>query len=362
MNDGSNTTDNNEETNPYLALRQSKIARNQARLKELGLVANNVAPSKKPKPAPRPPPPTTTSETQDKDSFSPPPPVVARRSRRLSRQQTKTADGEITTAKEDNKKEQENFHQYDDDAILRRPKRPRPSSSGAKKGTPAPPAPNSVRSITLDPERLVLGDDNDDNDDDSSSSIKSSILGVSIEKTGKEFVIYKSFERAAHSEDRARLESLSSSRLSFNKYSGVQEWKNVVFLWVNLGAPNGTTVVNDFLEDGRQITWFGGSRMREETPVVQKLLTLGKSGAADDSSTSMSSSTSSSMLILWCRRYNRTTKSFLPYICLGRLSYHSHVPDSYPVSFVWNLLDYDKLVNSTKASVREQFQQCLQIS
>lgn len=63
-----------------------------------------------------------------------------------------------------------------------------------------------------------------------------------MEQTGKAFVM----------EDAAQRSGIDVGNISFNKYSGVQEWKNdALFLWVNLG--NGGDVVNDFLNDGRQV-------------------------------------------------------------------------------------------------------------
>ena len=69
----------------------------------------------------------------------------------------------------------------------------------------------------------------------------------------------------------------------FSKYSGVLEWKNCVFLWVNLGpglaSSNGSgmddeigsvggrkgsvelTYDNTFLNEGRSFVWFGGNKM-----------------------------------------------------------------------------------------------------
>jgi hypothetical protein len=100
-------------------------------------------------------------------------------------------------------------------------------------------------------------------------------------RTGKEFVSYEPFDRAAWAADRERLEG---ARLSFNKYSGVQEWKNANFLSVNLGGTHGT-VFNNFLDCGRQITWFvRGSRMRDGSPVVQRLLKLRQEEATVESS------------------------------------------------------------------------------
>lgn len=53
----------------------------------------------------------------------------------------------------------------------------------------------------------------------------------------------------------------------FSKYSGVVQWANGFFLWVNLSPPSdhkgvGGYYPNMFLEEGRFLTWFGGSMMR----------------------------------------------------------------------------------------------------
>jgi hypothetical protein len=314
-----NNDDSKEEettTNPYLALREAKIARNQARLRELGLESS----SKKKEQIPNPKKPAKTASTPYNKVEEEP--TVLRRSRRLSQEPETSKLEEETNV---------------DTFIERRPKRPRPSkkSDNAGKKTQSssrpPPAANSVRAISIDPENLVLGKER-----------VGGVLGIPMEETGKEFVIYESFERVASEPDRQRLEG---SRLSFNKYCGVQEWNNAIFLWVNLGGKDGT-VVNEFLDGGSQITWFGGSRMQDDTPVVQRLLTLGRQA-----------SSSSSGIILWCRRYEKEKKTFSPYVCLGRLAYHSHVPGSYPLSFVWTLLDHSALQNHSDEAVRQGFQQ-----
>lgn len=290
--------------NPYLALRAAKIARNQARLKELGLwtPTTPVSPS---------PPPTRFKGHDKRPSTTKPSnqaPAVLRRSRRLSDQPEQPEYKEA----EDSKPNVKNPR-----------KRSRPPASS----TPPPPPPaNSVRSIDIDTEMLVLGE--------------KGVLGRSMERTGKEFVIYESFRLAAKDQER-----LQGSRLSFNKYCGVQEWKNAIFLWVNLGNKD-NPVVNDFLEDGKQITWFGGSRMFDDSPVIHKLIQLGKKAAA-----------SSGRIVLWCRKYQRDTKQFTPYVCFGRLAYHSHEPESHPLAFVWDLLDYNSFKNQSDSLVRARFQE-----
>jgi hypothetical protein len=215
--------------------------------------------------------------------------------------------------------------------------------------------PNSARLISLDHGKLVQ-----------------SLLGKNLEVTGKDHVVHESFRIAASVEDRNRLgydnrQPLEDDdvgdvpRVSFNKYSGVQEWQNnVIFLWVNLNNPMNGSVENDFLDDGRQITWFGGSRMDDNSPIIQSLIRIGKRSTSSSSSSSSSSSLSAvdednavdGAIVLWCRKYDSDEKKFGPYYCFGRMGYHSHVVGSYPVKFVWNLLDFDALVERGGQDVR----------
>jgi hypothetical protein len=175
---------------------------------------------------------------------------------------------------------------------------------------------NSVRRIFIDVQGVV-----------------DKFLGKSMLKTGKAAVIES---------------MIGAAGASFNKYSGVQEWgSDAIFLWVNVGKKD-DDIVNDFLNDGRQITWFGGSRMHEETPAILKLLRIGQRtdrAPAQDG------------IVLWCRHWNSDAKAYHPYTCLGRLSYQSHVQNSRPLQFVWNLLDYDRLVKQDNTRVRGCFQE-----
>ena len=225
--------------------------------------------------------------------------------------------------------------------------------------SPAParsiPKANSVRSISLDVRQLVHG-----------NADTAGFLGIPVAHTGKEHVIEESFKLASCEEDRQRL---SGQRLSFNKYSGVQEWGNdVFFLWVNLGMKNDNVVINDFPEGGKYVTWFGGSRMHDESPVIKDLIRVGyeqrkqqqrvpPATSVGESSSALPSSAGG--IVLWCRLYNDGTKKFCPYICLGRLSYESHVPGSSPLSFVWKLMDFDALQNHDDQLVRRQFEQVI---
>ena len=319
------TTDNeDEDSNPYLAMRKAKIARNQRRLKELGLAL--------PVPqviTPNPPRSTNKRNSQQRKVYTGP----VRRSGRLS-SQAKPDYKDVTLLNEKQISGRKRSHDdvacndldvHDnstDISTIAKPKRV-PTYTKSKPGVPAP---NSVRSINLNVNKLVLG--------------TTGLLGEMVENTGKEHVINQSFSLSATPYDQERL---ANTKLSFNKYCGVQEWSNCVFLWVNLATADSP---NDFLLDGRQITWFGGSRMHDESPVIHKLIQYGKDAMIkkDDSK-----------IILWCRRYQTENKKFTPYVCLGRLGYESHIPGSSPLSFVWNLLDYGGLKHHEDSAVRDRF-------
>mmetsp|Transcript_68243 Transcript_68243/g.138770 ORF Transcript_68243/g.138770 Transcript_68243/m.138770 type:complete len:190 (+) Transcript_68243:288-857(+) len=163
-------------------------------------------------------------------------------------------------------------------------------------------------------------------------------LAKPMDTFGKYFVIETSFQEAAFPEDLERLNGVS--RLSFNKFSGVQPWKNVIFLWINIGGPtDANSLINDFSDNGSRVAWFGGSRMTEDSSVIQDLIRMGKEALSTALEPSLSSG-----IILWCRQYNWKTNKFLPYTCLGRLAYESHVLGSYPVSFTWRLIDHEVML------------------
>ena len=309
--------------NPYLAMREAKIARNQKRLKELGLLTppqQAIAITQ-----------TTarTNKQRQKHVYNHGP---VRRSSRISTQ-TKPdyKDVSLLSSEKDYKqnatirKRPHSAVTVDDDAAPAS-KRVLPS-----KATPVvQPAANSVRSIDLDVHKLVIG-----------NGKNGGTLGYLGEHFGKEFVINQSFSLAASVEDQQRL---YNTKLSFNKYCGVQEWKNCIFLWINLGT---TDSPNDFLDNNTKITWFGGSKMHDNSPVIHKLLKYGRDAATTKED---------SKIILWCRRYQVDVKRFTPYMCCGRLGYHSHMPGSHPLSFVWNLLDCEGLKHHDDLAVRERFE------
>jgi len=189
-----------EETNPYMALRAQKIARNEARLKELGLL-RRTAQVQAPRPKKVPPPVKRTS-------------APLRRSSRHS--------GRPETYLELPDPKRRKLAEYDEQGQNRATEVTPEQTEKVVQTFPA----HSSRAMDIDVENLVLG----------------GLLGNMMERTGKAFVM----------EEAARRCGMDVNNISFNKYSGVQEWKNdALFLWVNLG--NGGEVVNDFLDSGRQV-------------------------------------------------------------------------------------------------------------
>lgn len=329
--------------NPYLALRAAKIARNQARLKELGLYkpapasssssARSARTSKKAGASTRR---KKTPESTEASSTT----VPRRRSLRIS---GLSSNPDYVESKDFGERgmlslpagtrQRGGKRSLDTDpgepTHDRTPPNTavastKPAASSRKQAhahAAAPAAANSVRTVSLDISTLVR-----------------TFLAKPMETFGKYFVIESSFHAAAYPEDQERLEGVS--RLSFNKFSGVQPWKNAIFLWINVGGPtDANSLVNDFTDNGSRVTWFGGSKMTEDSPVIQTLIRMGKEAASNPEDLS-------SGIVLWCRQYNWETKKLLPYTCFGRLAYESHIPGSYPVAFTWILMDHKSMIGN----------------
>lgn len=142
-------------------------------------------------------------------------------------------------------------------------------------------------------------------------------------------------------------------RLFFSLLATSLRRQNSVFLWVNLGAPDSP---NEFLDDARMVTWFGGSRTHDGSPAIRELLRRGRrregrpgGGGGGGEGGGISD------VVLWCRRYRPEARAFTPYVCFGRMGYRSHKPGSRPLAFVWDLLDYDGLRFHPDPVVREMF-------
>ena len=109
----------------------------------------------------------------------------------------------------------------------------------------------------------------------------------------------------------------------FSKYSGVQEWKNCIVLFVNVG--NGNNYENVFYgKRAENMAWFAQQSHSEETPVVKRLL-------RDDED-----------IMLFLRRGAGEA-----YVCCGRLRMSEVDIDVRPLRIVWSLRDHDTLITST---------------
>lgn len=103
----------------------------------------------------------------------------------------------------------------------------------------------------------------------------------------------------------------------FNKYSGVTEWNNCIFLWVNHSN-------NEFYENGKHIQWYGGSKMDQDSPIIQKIIN------------------NSLKILLFLRKENEN------YVCLGDLKWVRYDTYKYPVEFIFELLQFELLIKYSK--------------
>jgi len=137
-----------------------------------------------------------------------------------------------------------------------------------------------------------------------------------------------------------------SMHVRFSKYSGILEWKNAIVLWVNI---YGDSYKNLFLENGRQLTWFGQSRQTEETPVIRKMIpstppSLDEGSCRTKVAKEEGKQEGGKMLpvLLLCRLEGGD------YIYCGRLKYLAHDPTKLPLRFVWELASHQQLTKKNK--------------
>lgn len=120
----------------------------------------------------------------------------------------------------------------------------------------------------------------------------------------------------------------------FSKYAGGLEWENAVSLFINIG---GSDYNNTFSHGGQRVSWFGGSKMHLDTPLVQRLLT-----GAEAEEEGGEGGEGAATVLLFCREVGRETGA---YVCCGRLRYVQHW-QVHPLKFEWDLLDFDELAAS----------------
>ncbi len=333
------------EGNEYLALRDAKIKRNNEKLQKLGLATNRMKSSKKSggglmKNSAR------SDDNNDDDGATHviEKKLVSSTPRRTLRRSTRrkpiTLSDEMRVESESDVAQRVNNNAVEISSGSISPKkqikkRQRPNDRGESniKKTAiqiirSEAKPGTTRATKIDVKRVLYGDFN-----------YPIFIGHQLSSPGKAAVV-----------EHANLICRNEFGLSFNKYSGVCEWSNeAIFLWVNINAPN-ADVKNEFFllnADDKsntimQMSWFGGSRMKEDSAVIQNLITIGQKAAMKDDGIDNNDMTLADDcgIVLWCRLYDDQKKSFGPYVCLGRLSYHIHDPQVHPIKFIWNLEDY----------------------
>ena len=65
----------------------------------------------------------------------------------------------------------------------------------------------------------------------------------------------------------ARLVGATAAPPVHNKYAGIQEFRNLIALFVNLIGPTGDAYDNAFRNDGKQIQWFASPRCENPNPI-----------------------------------------------------------------------------------------------
>jgi hypothetical protein len=281
----------NEPTVPplpeYLALRQQKIERNLSRLRQLGL----LTPAKESTAASSPGSRSSTPGSGRKrkpaaavlDETSGTASAGLRRSGRL--RTTTPNPNDSSRAKQEAAAAAESV-QDDSNAD-----QPEPSSRGGPIQKPLPSKSTTKPPVVLDATRAISNKSALSIALDTTKVIDT-FLGLQMANTGKAHVMNECSRLCSNGGG-------GPDVVSFNKYSGVQEWGNdVFFLWINLDAPR-STVVNAF--HNGTIGWYGGSRHHDGSPVIARLKVA-------------------STVLLWCRKYQDNDKTFGPYSLLGRLS------------------------------------------
>ena len=158
----------------------------------------------------------------------------------------------------------------------------------------------------------------------------------------------------------------------FSKYSGIQEWKNCVCLFANVGDKNGNSYDNVFTHAGGQVSWFAQPTQHEETPVIARILETahekhditqdatapdalggiaeGEEGAeagvgeADDACAEPKPKPKPKKTV-WPLHFFARMEG-CEYVYCGRLRVLEHFPNKTPMKFLFRLLDAPLLRHS----------------
>ena len=131
----------------------------------------------------------------------------------------------------------------------------------------------------------------------------------------------------------------------FSKYSGIQEWRNAVCLFINVGDKHGNSYDNVFSRAGGRISWFAQPRQDQDTPVIRRITSTATLRACDaltpppatddvdDHGDDTGAGASSWPLHLFSRMEGAA------YVYCGRLRCESFNPQTCPMRFELKLLD-----------------------
>jgi len=134
----------------------------------------------------------------------------------------------------------------------------------------------------------------------------------------------------------------------FSKMSGIQEWKNCVALYVNVGDKHGNTYDNVFSRAGSRISWFAQPRQDADTPVIRaiaKTATMDAESVEDARRRAEEGEDAAPRYLDWplhlfCRMEG------CEYVYCGRLKMVDFEPNKRPMKFTMQLLDASLLRGS----------------
>eukprot|EP01084_Bolivina_argentea_P180216 311340_1 len=84
---------------------------------------------------------------------------------------------------------------------------------------------------------------------------------------------YLGYPFAEFGKDHVMTACSTTVKPKFSKMAAIVEWSNAVFLWVNIDGKEYDNVFQQ-VDGEMRMTWFGGSRHRIDTPMIQRLLQL----------------------------------------------------------------------------------------
>ena len=156
-------------------------------------------------------------------------------------------------------------------------------------------------------------------------------VGAGLGKTKAEvmdWLLFRDFKQEKHLDDGDSF----APRISFNKMSGLTEWKNACVLWINLD--DDMPYYNEFrLREGRVIVkWYGSASHRMESPAIIRL------------------TDAESPTLLFCRMVGDG------YINYGRLRCVKVNHDRSPICIYWELIDGERITGGFPQAVSSMVQ------